>query len=178
MRIANRLVAFVVAIALLALGIIVIIEVIAARSSSAPITGWHSILRWGERNTWKASSVELASAITAAIGLLLLLPQLRRRRPSRLRVKSPGATDAALTRKGVAVTVRGAVGEVEGISGSAVKVGHRRIRVNATSAAHDGAVARELTPAVQAAATKQLDALQLTPNPRLKVAVSSRQGRS
>ena len=48
MRIANRLLAFIVAAALVFSGVILIIEVIAVRSGSDPvIIGWHSILDWG-----------------------------------------------------------------------------------------------------------------------------------
>ena len=175
MRIANRLIAFIVAAAIFVVGVIVIVEVIAARSGAQPvIIGWHSILRWGQRNTWKASSVELACVITALAGLLLVLPQLRRRRPTRLTVESSDATDAALTRKGVVVTVRGAVEEVEGISGSRVKVGHRRIQVNATSSAASDETAQLTKTAVKDAAQHAIDELKLTADRRLRVSVASR----
>ena len=77
MRIANRLLAFIVAVAVIVTGVTVIVEVIAARSGAEPvIIGWHSILNWGQRNTWKTTSVELACSIITVVGLLLLLPQL------------------------------------------------------------------------------------------------------
>lgn len=176
MRIANRLLAFVVALALLALGVIVIIEVISARSGASPVViGWHSILSWGQRNTWKATSVELACVISAVFGLVLLLPQLRRRRPTRLTVKAGGgATDAALTRKGVVVTVRGAVADVEGVSSSQVKVSHRRIRVAATSSATTSETADSLRSQVKDAAQRAVDELKLTANRRLRVTVATR----
>lgn len=174
MRIANRLLAFLVAAAIVVAGVILIVEVIAARSASAPvIIGWHSILRWGQHNTWKATSVELACVISAIVGLLLLLPQLRRRRPTRLVVESNPATDAALTRRGVVVTVRGAVGDVEGIASSRVKVGHRRIRVVATSSGATAETAEASKQAVQDAARQAIDELRLTANRRLRVKVAS-----
>ena len=174
MRIVNRLLAFMVAVALAAAAVIVIVEVIAARSGAAPvIIGWHSMLRWGGHNTWKADSVEFACAVIAAVGFLLLVSQLRRRRPSRVAVTSDRSTDAALTRKGVSVTIRGAVGDVEGISGSKVKVGHRRIKVNAASVGH-AETAQQLKPTVRQAAQDKLDELRLTSNRRLKVAVHGR----
>ena len=175
MRIFNRLLAFIVAAALIVAGVIVIVEVIAARSGAQPvIIGWHSILRWGQRNTWKATSVELACVITAVAGLLLLLPQLRRRRPTRLTVASGDATDAALTRKGVIVTVRSAVGDVDGVSGSRVKVSHRRIKVNATSSAATDEIAQSVKPQVKDAAQHAIDELQLTAKRRLRVNVAGR----
>jgi len=175
MRILNRLLAFIVAAALVGTGIIVVTEVIAARSHSAPlIIHWHAILDWGRRNTWKATSVELACAITAAAGLLLLVPQLIRRRLSRLTIEAGEGTDAALTRKGVIVTVRGAVSDVEGVMTTRVKVGRRRIRVSALSAATEPDTLRELGPQVQEAATNRLEALRLLPHRRVHVSVNRR----
>jgi hypothetical protein len=174
MRIANRLLAFVVSVALIIVGVTVIVEVIAALSGASPvIIGWHSILRWGQRNTWKATSVELACVISTVVGLLLLVPQLRRRRPTRLTVAAGDATDAALSRKGVVVSVRGAVGDVEGIASSRVKVGHRRIRVAAVSAGSTAQTAEASKSAVKDAAQKAVDELRLTANRRLRVTVAS-----
>jgi Family of unknown function (DUF6286) len=175
MRIANRLLAFIVAAAIVVVGIIIIIEVIAARSGAAPvIIGWHSILSWGRRNPWNADSVEVASSITAVAGLLLLLPQLRRRRPTRLTVTSADATDAALTRKGVSAAVRGAVNDVEGITISRVKVKHRKVAVNATSHAATDGTAADLKSQVKQSAQEAIDQLQFTSKRRLKVHVDSR----
>jgi hypothetical protein len=175
MRILNRLLAFIVALALVGAGIIIVVEVIAARSHAGPlIIHWHAIEAWGRRNTWKATSVELACSITVAAGLILLIPQLIRRRPSRLTIEADDATDAAVTRKGVVVTIRGAVSEVEGIATTRVKVGRHRIRVNALSAATEPETLDELGPKVEAAATSKLDALRLHPHRRVRVAINGR----
>ncbi len=179
MRVFNRLLAFVVALAVFAASVIIIIEVIAARSNSGPlIIHWPSILGWGRRNTWKATSVELASAIIAAVGLLILIPQLIRRQPARLPIHSPGLdapdTDAALTRKGLTVTVQSAVESVEGITRSRVKITHRRIKVTAQSMAAQTEAAERLTPLVTQAAQKQVEELGLAPAHGLRVAVTPR----
>ena len=177
MRIVNRLLAFIVAVALVVVGVIVIVEVVAARTGAAPvIIGWHSILRWGQHNTWNATSVEVACVICIVAGLLLLMPQLRRRRPTRLTIASSDATDAALTRKGVSAAVSGAVNDVEGISGSRVKVTHRRIKIGAASSAATSATARALQPQVKDAAQQVIDDLQLTSRRRLKITVARRKG--
>jgi hypothetical protein len=175
MRIVNRLLAFVVALALVGAGVIIVVEVVAARSHSGPlIVHWHAILDWGRRNTWRATSVELACSIIAAAGLILLLPQLFRRRVTRLRIDAGDTTNAAITRKGVTVTIRSAVAEVEGIASSRVKVGRRRIRVKALSTALEGEVIGDLAPDVTAAATQQLDGLRLHTPRRLRVTVNGR----
>lgn len=179
MRVFNRLLAFVVALAFLATSVIIIVEVIAVGTDSGPwIIDWHAILRWAQRNTWKATSVELASAITAAVGLLILIPQLIPRRPGRLRIHSPDVdardTDAALTRKGLMVTVQSAVESVEGITRSRVKVTHQRITVSAQAVGVQPAAADELTPLVRQAAQDRVGELGLVPAHRLRVAVIAR----
>jgi hypothetical protein len=175
MRIVNRLLAFVVALALAAACVIIIVEVIAARSHSAPlILHWHTILDWARRNTWKATSVELACAITAAAGLLLLLPQIFRRRNSRVLIDAGPAVDAALTRKGVTVTIRGAVAEVEGIASSRVKVRKRRLKVKALTTALEGEETVDLQPKVTETVADELDGLRLRHPLRLKVLVNGR----
>lgn len=175
MRILNRLLAFMVALALAGAGLIIVVEVIAARSHAGPlIIHWHAILSWGRHNTWKATSVELACSIAVAVGLLLLIPQPIRRRPSRLTIEAGEGTDAAVTRKGVVVTVRSAVGEVEGVAATRVKVGRHRIRVNALSDATEPETLDELGAKVEAAATSKLEALRLHPHRRVRVAVNGR----
>jgi hypothetical protein len=173
MRIVNRLLAFLVALALAGVCVIIIVEVIAERSDSGPlIVHWHVILDWARRNTWKATSVELASSITAAAGLLLLLPQVFRRRASRLRIDAGPALDAAITRKGVTVTIRGAVAEVDGIASSRVKVGKRRIKVKALTTALEGEEIGDLQPQVSDTVSQELDGLRLHKTLRLKVLVN------
>ncbi len=175
MRILNRLLAFIVALALAAASAIVILEVIAARSKAAPLViDWPSILNWGRHNTWKATSVELTCAIVTAAGLLLLIPQLLPRRLTRLALHTDDATDAALSRKGLAVTVRGAVDEVEGVVGARVKVKRHRVKVDAFAAAVQPETADQLEPQVEAAASEQLNALRLVHPHRLRISVSNR----
>jgi hypothetical protein len=184
MRIVNRLLAFLVALALAGVCVIIIVEVIAARSGAGPlIVHWRAILDWAQRNTWKATSVELTCSITAAAGLLLLLPQLYRRRASRVRIDpdpatSGGRIDAALTSKGVTVTIRGAVAEVEGIASSRVKVGRRRITVKALSTALEGEAMDDLWPKVDEVVTQELAGLRLHRARRVKVRVNGRGSRS
>ncbi len=172
MRILNRLLALIVSVALVGTAIIIIVEVIAYRSGSGPvIIHWHAILDWAQRNTWKATSVELACWITAAAGLILLVPQLIRRRVSRLRIDAGEMTDAAISRKGVTVTIRGAVAEVDGVATSQVKVGRRTIRVNALTAAQAGEVVAEIAPQVEQAASEQIEGLRLRTRRTLRIRV-------
>ncbi len=175
MRIANRLLALVVSVALIAVGIILVVEVIAARSHADPlIVHWTAIRRWGERNTWQATSVEVASVCTLVGGLILLVPQLVRRRATRFALDTDGPVTATLTRRSLAVAVRSAVNTVEGVTAAQVKVRRRAIRVTAESASLDPDVSRALVGTVEDAANSQLAALRLSAPPRVRASVGYR----
>ena len=104
-----------------------------------------------------------------------MLPQLLRRRPTRLTVVAVSErTDAALTRRGVGAAVRGAVNDVEGISTSRIKVTHRKIAVRATSHAATKDTAAGLKNEVGQSAQQVVKQLQLTSKRRLKVNVDTR----
>jgi hypothetical protein len=175
-RIANRLLAFVVALALAAAGIITVIEVIGERGfESGPlVVSWRRWLHWGQRNTWQALSVEIACGAIALIGLILVLVQLRRRRPNRISVDAAGNTSVALTRGGLATTIRSAVLDVEGIDRARVKVRRRGISIKAASAAATSTEAETYTGRVREAVEEELEPLQLQSRQRLKVRVQPR----
>lgn len=176
MRLLNRLLAFIVAAALACLGVAVIVEVIAFHLGTHPaLVQWPAVYRWGNRNTFSAGSVKLACALTAAVGLILLAVQLKPRRPSRVPVQAASpATDAALTRRGVASAVQAAVTEVDGIRSGTVRVRRRRVRVTATSAAAEARTAQQMRGALAEAVDTRLDALQLKHRPRTKIRLSTR----
>jgi hypothetical protein len=175
-RIFNRLLAFVVALAIAAAGIITIVEVIGERAfSSGPvIIDWRGMLRWGQHNTWQAMSVELACGATALVGLLLVLLQVKPRRPSRIPLQAGENTTVALTRGGMATTVRAAALDVEGISGAKVKVRHSRIAVKVRSAAVTNSEAQAYSGPVHDAVSEQLDPLEPRQRQRIKVRVQTR----
>ena len=71
--------------------------------------------------------------------------ELKPRRVTRLPLRSGDeATDAAVTRRGLAGTLRAAATGVDGISSAAVKVRRRRARVTAAAAARGRAAADAL----------------------------------
>ncbi len=176
MRLANRLLGFLAALALAAVGVITIVEVIGerARSSGPVLVDWKAMLRWGQHNTWQALSVEVACGITAAVGLILVVLQLRRRRPSRVPLEASDNVAFALTRKGMVNAVRACVLDVEGISKAKVAVHHRRIVVKADSVASTAAETKSYAGAVQDAVTAEMDALHLMRRRRVRVRMQGR----
>jgi hypothetical protein len=174
MRFVNRVLGAVVAIAVVAIGVLLVIEVISASFNGDPlVVHWHVMLRWARRTTWDASIVQSTCVLLAVIGVVLLVLELKRRRPKRFRVRSD-ATDAAFTRRALKAAVQAAVADVDGISESSASVGRRRIKVRATMAGVARHTADELEAPVRAAADSRLQSLELDPTPRLITHVVAR----
>jgi hypothetical protein len=176
MRVLNRPLAFILAAALAAASIIVIIEVIAAAVHARPVVvHWPAWYHWASTTRWDALVVRVWSAILIAVGVLVLAVELKPRRITRLPLRSGDpATDAALTRSGLAGALRAAATSIDGITGAAVTVRRRRARVTAKSAARGRAAAGALKDPVTQAVRGRLDDLDLYRPPRLKVHVTSR----
>ena len=171
MRIVNRPLAFVVAVALLAAGVLMVVEVIGyAINSTHVFVNWPTWYRWAERTHWNRAVIKTWSIILIAVGLLLLIVELKRPKVRRLALQSDDeATDAAITRKGLAGTLRAAASDVDGVSNATVTVTRSKARVSATAAAHDPAGADSVTEPLSQAVQQRLDGLNLAKPPRLRV---------
>ena len=176
MRLLNRPLAFILAAALAVAGIIVITEVVAVRLSAGPLVlHWTTWYRWAGKTRWNQLVVQVWSVILIVIGAGILALELKPRRVTRLPLRSgQDATDAAVTRGGLAGTLRAAAAGVDGISGAAVTVRRRRARVTATSAARGRPAADALRQPVTQALSDRLDHLDLRHPPRLTVRVTTR----
>ena len=176
MRLVNRPLAFILAAALAMAAIIVIIEVIAAAVNHGPIVlHWPTWYHWANKTAWNQLVIQVWSAILIVIGVLILALELKPRRVTRLRLRSQDdATDAAVTRGGLAGTLRAAATGVDGISAAAVTVRRARARVTATAAARGRPATDALREPVTQAVRDRLDSLDLRDPPRLKVRVNSR----
>jgi hypothetical protein len=176
MRLLNRPLAFILAVALAAASIILIIEVIVfATHARAAVVPWPTWYHWAEATRWDRLVVRVWSAILIAIGALLLALELKPRRVTRLSLHSgDDATDAALTRSGLAGTLRGAATSIDGITSATVSVRRRRAWVSAKSAARGRAAAGALKDPITQAARTRLEDLNLDRPPRLKVRVHPR----
>jgi hypothetical protein len=176
MRLLNRPLAFILAVALAAASVILIIEVIGYAVNSRPvIVHWTTWYHWARGTQWDALVIRIWSAILILIGVILLALELKPRRITRLRLHSDNqATDAALTRSGLAGTLRTAATGIDGISSADVTVRRRRAIVAAKSAARGRAAADPLRQPVTQAVLDRLNSLGLQHPPRLKVRVLTR----
>jgi hypothetical protein len=176
MRLLNRPLALILAVALAGASIILLIEVIAFAAHASPVVvHWTTWYHWAGKTHWNALVIRVWSAILIVIGALILAIELKPRRVTRLRLRTADdATDAALTRSGLAQALRAAATGIDGITGAAVTVRRRRARVAARSAARGRAAADALKQPVTQALRSRLDDLDLYRPPRLKVRVTSR----
>lgn len=178
MRTLNRVLAPLLAVVLLAVGLLLAVEVVAAAFHRTPaLVHWHSAYAAGQRDAWDTAGVRVICGATAGVGLLLLLSQLKRRRPDRLPLTSIGdATESAVTRPGVRTTARVAALTVDGVSTARVKVARRSVRLRATSRLGSPQTARELTPQLTEAVEGALERLQLRRRLRVRATVRPRRG--
>jgi Family of unknown function (DUF6286) len=176
MRLLNRPLAFILAVALAAASVILIVEVIEFAVGSGPaIVHWPTWYHWAHTTRWNAQVIRVWSAILIVIGVLILALELKPRRITRMRLCSGDqATDVALTRSGLAGTLRAAATEIDGISRAEVTVRRRRAHVAARSAARGRAAVKMLKQPVTQAVGDRLSALDLQHPPRLKVHVNTR----
>jgi hypothetical protein len=176
MRLLNRPLAFILAAAMAVAAIIVIIEVIAVAAHHGPLLlHWPTWYRWASKTRWDQLVIRIWSAILIVIGAVILALELKPRRATRLPLRSRHeATDAAVTRGGLAAALRAAATGVDGISAAAVTVRRRRARVTATAAARGRPAAEALSQPVTQALQHRLDGLDLHHPPRLRVRVNSR----
>jgi Ni/Fe-hydrogenase subunit HybB-like protein len=176
MRLVNRPLALILAAALAVAAIIVIIEVVAFHLNQGPVLlHWTTWYHWAHRTRWNQLVVQVWSAILIVIGAIILALELKPRRASRLALHSGhDATDAGVTRRGLARTLRAAATGVDGVSAAAVSVHRRRARVTATAAARGRPATETLRQPVTQALQDQLDGLDLRHPPRLQVRVNSR----
>jgi uncharacterized protein DUF6286 len=175
MRLLNRPLALILAVALAAASVILIIEVITFAVHASPlVVPWHTWYHWAGTTRWNAVVIRVWSAVLIATGVILLAVVLKPRRVTQLPLRSDDdSTQSALTRRGLARTLRAAATGIDGITGAAVTVRRRRARVIAT-AAGGRAAAAPLRELVSQALHSRLDGLDLGRPPRLTVRVHPR----
>lgn len=176
----NRILTLLVSITLVGFGLVLAVEVVGALFGSHPLlVDWRGAYRTGRSDRWDSASVRVLASAVTAIGLLLLLAQLKPRRISRLAVSSDDPnTDAALTRAGVRSALRRAAENVDGIRTAKVKIARRSAKVVARARASQPGLAQGLDAEVQVAVAERLTALQLRHPPRVRTSVQTRKAQS
>ena len=176
MRVANRPLAFILAAALLACSVVIIAEVIGFAVHHSPLlVHWTTWYTWAGSTRWDAFVVRVWATVLMVVGLVLVGLEFKLRRVTRLPLAASGqATNATVTRRGLARMLRNEATGVDGITGATVRVRRRRARVTAASGARGRAAAGALTEPVTQALGARLDGLDMRHAPRLTVRVVPR----
>ena len=171
MRIANRVVAAVLALGLLVGGVLVAVEIVVAgfdrRPWVLPHDDWYESAR---ERTWESAPARWIFIGLIAAGLVLLLMQLARRRPTALAL-TPGAIPTDLSRRSLEKALVREATRVDGVSAAKAKVREDRADVVASSNRRQTA---DLEPAVTSALDRRMGALGLARPPTVRVKVQGR----
>jgi hypothetical protein len=170
-RIVNRVVAAVLGLGLLVGGIVVAVEIVVAgfdrRPWILPHDDWYDSAR---ERTWESAPARWIFIGLVAAGLLLLLVQLARRRPTALAL-TPGAIPTDLSRRSLEKALVREAARVDGVAAAKAKVRKDRADVSATSNRRQVA---DLEPAVASALDRRMGALGLARPPEVRVKVRGR----
>jgi hypothetical protein len=135
MRTANRVLAALVALALLAFALVVAVEIpLAAARGRATILPWDDWYVNARSNAWNSRSVRTLLVVVGLVGLALLLLQLARRRPATLALQGPRpGVDVVVERTSLEKALRRAATGVDGVATASVTVEGDRVRTRATT---------------------------------------------
>jgi hypothetical protein len=133
MRTFNRVLAALVALALLAAALAIAVEIpLGAARGHSTILPWDRWYESARANAWSSRSIRTFLGIVLAVGLVLLLLQLVRRRPAALALHSSReGVDVVLQRPSLEHALRRAAGGVDGVSAVTVAVDESRVRARA-----------------------------------------------
>ena len=172
-RLTLRIVSVLLAAALLALGLLVTVEIVlAALGQPAWVLPYSQVATTLRDQSWDSVVARAAAAGLCLLGLLLLLPALRRGKPTALPLAPLNdGVDAHVSRRGLQRTLAAAAGRVDGIGSAKAKVGGRMVTVRTTTRLRDSSV---LPAQVDTAVREELDTLGLDRPLAVKVTTKRR----
>lgn len=177
MRVLLRVLTPLLALGLAAVGVLVVIEVVAAWVRPAATAGlvvpWHEWRAVLEQTTWASNPVPGIAIGVGVVGLLLLLLGLSVRRADIL-FDAPAAMTVTTSPRVLARIIGRRVRAAEDIAAATVTASGRKITVAAEGWGDAGP---ELRASVERRVGAVLDQLPLRQRPRASVTVQDRQGR-
>lgn len=174
MRVANRVLAAVLGLILLAGGLLVAVEIVVAGFDRRPWVLPHD--RWytsARMRSWESAPPRWIFLAVVAAGLALLVSQLARRRPSSLTL-TPGAVPADIGRRSLERALVRDASRIDGVAGAKARIGDGRADVVASSNRRQTG---DLGPRVTEALDRRLSAIGLARPPAVRVKVRGRNAR-
>lgn len=157
MKILDRLVAVLLALALTAGGVLLAVEIALAAAGRdpwlVPYDDWYDV---GRRNSWDSTGPRLVFAGLIAAGVLLVLVALVKGSPRSLPLPD-GRSRAGVHRRSVEQSLARFAGRVDGVGNARARVHRKRTDLVVGTSRQTG----DLRPAVEQAAAEHLDRLGL-----------------
>jgi len=166
----RRVLAFVLATALLAAAVIGLVEIALAALHRPPwVVPGADWANWLRGHHWNDGVVRAGLIVVLVVGLLILVAGVRRGRPAELALTStePGVTLAA-SRRSVERVLEAAAHSIPGITSARVSARRHGVRVDARTRVRD---AGDLRDRVEAAVRESIAGLDLSRPPPLSVRV-------
>ncbi len=178
MRVANRVLSAVLALALAVGGLLVAVEIVLGGLDRGPwILPYDRWERTALGTPWSAGNIRLLCLALLVVGVLVLAAQVARRRPETLALAgSGGRSTTSLDRRGVERWLAERVERVEGVAGAQVKVGRKAAVVRATAVGRERGERVEMERKVGDAVRRHLEELALAQPLRADVGVASTSG--
>lgn len=176
MRVLNRAVSAVLALALLVGGIVVALEIVAGffGREDPLLLPWDEWYRSATTTPWRDPDLRLAFALLVVAGVLLLMLEAASRRPQAVpMVGHDGAAFADLDRRGLERWLSARLDDVEGVSRTKVRITKKGAAVDADT---PGRETERIRDQLRVAAGTALDELELARPLPLKVRVRSGRG--
>lgn len=177
MKLLNRLVSVIVALALLIFSVLVLVEIVWAYGfggSTEVLLPYPAAADYLAEQTWGSRPVRAILIAVVLLGVLLFVLEVRRSRPGLLVLASSGEpVTTGADRRSVEKAAATAATQVDGISTARARISRRRITVAAKAGVRD---VTGLHEGLTARMTSWIDGLNLADPPALSVTVH--QGRS
>jgi hypothetical protein len=167
-RVARKVVSAVLALVLLAGGVVVTIEIVVAAYNRRPwVLPYDRWYRSGTQHSWDSPEARWLFVALAAGGLFLLALQLLRSRPAVLPL-APGGSPADLARRSLEKSLARTASAVDGVAAARAKVSGQRAQVVARTNRRQAA---DLQPRVAEVVDRRLRSLGLAAPPSVTVKV-------
>ena len=171
MRTLDRLLTVLLAVAGLVLGVLVVVEVVAAAlDRPAVVLPYGPVAGWLRDNPWSAVAVIAIAVGLLVLGLLLLLAELRpRRRTDLVLTGHDPAVTTTLSTRSLGRVLETAATATPGVERARARARARRARLEVRVPVRDPAEVARIGREAEANATAALEELQLRRTPRLRV---------
>lgn len=171
MRTFDRIAAVLLALVGFAAGVLLVVEIVfrATGGKGHLLVPYEPVASFFRDNAWSSTVIILIAIALVVVGLVLLVAELKPRRPSLLVLESadPDVT-AALSRRSIARVLESSAADVSGVDSTSATVRSRRATLTAHTQLRDPG---DLESTVTSAAQEALSSLDLRRAPSLSVRV-------